>query len=92
MGIHRIEDIDVERADLHIRTVVVQDDVKHTAHAVEAGHLALDLREQLGGDLGAQQLVDGRSEHLDTRLDDDQGDEGTQDAVERNAPEQHHTG
>ena len=44
MGIHRVEDIDVERADLHVRTIVVQNDVKHTAHAVKAGHLTLDLR------------------------------------------------
>ena len=91
VGIHRVLDVDVQGADLHIGTIIVDNDVKHAIHSVKVVYLLLDLREQFRRNLGTEQFVDGGGEHLDTCLDDDQRDEGTQDAVERNAPQQHHT-
>ncbi len=43
MGVHCVEDIDMERPDLHVRAIVVQDDVKHTAHLFMFTDLSLDL-------------------------------------------------
>ena len=68
---HRVIDADVQRTDLHVRTVVVEDEVIHPVYALELADLLLDLGGELRRDAGAQQLVDGRGEHLDTGLDDD---------------------
>ena len=91
MSRHRVIDIDVERADLHIRPVVVENQVVHPMHALELGHLLLDLIGEFGRDTGAQQFVDRRGQHFDTGLDDDNGDKGAQDTVEADIPQQHDT-
>ncbi len=90
VGIHRVLDVDVQGTDLHVGAVIVDDDVKHALHTVKVVDFLLDLREQFGRNLGTEQFVDRRSEHLDTSLDDNQRDEGAQDTVKRDIPHQHH--
>lgn len=86
---HRVIDVDVERANQQTGAIVMQDDVIDTAHAVELHHFALYRRHQFGRDSCAQQFVDGRSQHLNACLDDEQRDEYAQDAIDGEMPDEH---
>ena len=86
---HRVIDVDVERANEQAWAVVVQDDVVDATDAFELHHFALYHRHQFGRDSCAKQFVDRRSQHLHACFNDEQRDEYTQDAVDREVPEEH---
>ena len=91
VGRHCVIDVDVQRADLHVRAVVIQYQVEHAVYALEVQDLLLNLFGEVCRNARAQQFIDGRGQHLDTSLDDDKGNQSAQDTVERYTPQQHDT-
>ena len=89
VGRHCIIHVDMQRTNLHVRTVVVQYQVEDTMHALEVGYLLLDLLGVLGRDTRTQQFVDRRGQHLETGLDNHNRYQGAKDTVERHPPQQH---
>ena len=69
---HGVVNVDVERANFDVRTIVVQYEVEHAVNTLDVGYLLHNLLGELSWDAGAQQFVDRGGEHLDTGLDDDQ--------------------
>ena len=86
MSIHSVIDIDVERADKNVGTIVVKDNIKYAVDSLKTEHLMFDLFQQFGRDTTSQQFINGRSQHLYTSLDDDNRYQGTQYAVEGDMP------
>ena len=74
VGIHRVIDIDMQRADKDIWSLIVKDDIEHAMNTIKCPDLLLDVVNQFLRDSSAQQFVDRRCQHLYTCLDDYQGD------------------
>ena len=60
-------------------------------NALEIENRLLNLLGEICRNARAQQFVDRRGEHLDTGLDDHDGNQGAQNTIERYSPQQHHT-
>ena len=84
---HGIIDVDVQVANLDIWAIVMQYQVEHAVNTFEVGNFFDNLFREFCRDARAKQFIDRLSQHLDTSLDDNHGDEGTQNAVERYVPQ-----
>ena len=88
---HGVIDVDMQRTNLYVWAIVMQYQVEHAMNALKGGNFFDNLFREFCRNTRTQQFVDRRSKHLDTSLDDHNGNQCAQDAIERHAPQQHHT-
>ena len=83
VGRHCIIDVDVQGANLYVWAIVMQYQVEYTVNAIEVGNFFDNLLREFCRNARTQQFVDRRSQHLDACLDNHNGNQCAQDAIEQ---------